>query len=39
MGEAPSRTLLKEVFAAGMTATARDPLAMEAARRFFRDEA
>lgn len=39
MGEAQSRTLLNELFAAGVTATARDPVAMEAARRFFRDDA
>jgi len=39
MREAPGRTLLNELFAAGATATARGPVAMEAARRVFRDEA
>ena len=36
--ETPSRTLLTDVFAAEVTATACDPVAMEAARWVFGDE-
>jgi len=37
--EAPSRTLLADLFAAGATATAYDPVAMDEARRIFGNEA
>jgi len=39
MREAPSRTLLADLFAAGATATAYDPVAMGEARRIFGNEA
>ncbi len=38
MRDAPSRTLLADLFAAGATATAYDPVAMHEARRVFGDE-
>jgi UDPglucose 6-dehydrogenase len=38
MRDAPSRTLLADLFAAGATATAYDPVAMPEARRIFGDE-
>ena len=38
MRDAPSRTLLSDLFAAGATATAYDPVAMHEARRVFGDE-
>ncbi|MCM8624882.1 UDP-glucose/GDP-mannose dehydrogenase family protein [Accumulibacter sp.] len=37
MREAPSRTLLADLFAAGATVTAYDPVAMDEARRIFGD--
>ena len=38
MREAPSRTLIADLFAAGATVTAYDPVAMDEARRIFGDE-
>ncbi len=38
MRDAPSRTLLADLFAAGATVTAYDPVAMQEARRIFGDE-
>ena len=38
MRDAPSRTLLADLFAAGATATAYDPVAMHEARRIFGDQ-
>lgn len=38
MRDAPSRTLLADLFAAGATVTAYDPVAMSEARRIFGDE-
>ena len=38
MRDAPSRTLLADLFAAGATVTAYDPVAMNEARRIFGDE-
>ena len=38
MGDAPSRTLLPDLFAAGATVTAYDPIAMHEARRIYGDE-
>ena len=38
MRDAPSRTLLADLFAAGATVTAYDPVAMHEARRIFGDE-
>ena len=38
MRDAPSRTLLADLFAAGATVTAYDPVAMKEARRIFGDE-
>jgi UDPglucose 6-dehydrogenase len=38
MRDAPSRTLLADLFAAGATVTAYDPIAMREARRIYRDE-
>jgi UDPglucose 6-dehydrogenase len=38
MRDAPSRTLLADLFAAGATATAYDPVAMHEAQRIFGDE-
>ena len=38
MREAPSRTLIADLFAAGATVTAYDPVAMDEARRIFGDD-